>query len=525
MNAAASDEPLLRLRSRRWLIAVVVTLAAFMELLDTTIVNVALPHIAGAMSSSQDEATWTLTSYLIANSIVLPISGFLSRLFGRKLYFLVCVATFTLCSLLCGMAESLPQLILFRLLQGFFGGGLQPTQQSIILDAFEPAERGRAFAVTAVATIIAPVIGPTLGGWLTDNFSWRWIFLINIPVGVVAFFGVSHLVVDPPWARRGGVSYIDYIGLGLIALGFGSLQVVLDRGQEEDWLDSPLIRTFVVLAAIGLIGAVWRLLYETRPIVNLRLLADRNFAAGSLLMFVLGFMLYSSAVLVPLLVQREFGYDATSAGLVMFPGSVAVGIAVIVVGRLMGLVQTRFVVAIGFIELGLAMLYSHRLTLDGDFTTLAEMRALQTIGLGFIFVPVSTLAYFTLPNEQNADAAALFTMFRNVSGSIGISVATAAVTSRSQVHQAYFVEHLTTLYQPFNDLIGQTTQSLLARGLPPSAALQAAWGRVAEMLAAQSAIMANLDVFALFALISFAAVPLALLFSPVRASPAMPGPE
>jgi MFS transporter, DHA2 family, multidrug resistance protein len=523
MSAATSEA--WRPRNNRWLIAIVVTVAAFMELLDTTIVNVALAHIAGSMSSSPDEATWALTSYLIANGIVLPISGFLSRLFGRKAYFLVCVAAFTLFSFLCGIAGSLAQLVVFRMLQGFFGGGLQPSQQSIILDVFDPGERSRAFAVTAVATILAPIIGPTLGGWITSNYSWRWVFLINVPVGVVAFFGVSLLVEDPPWARRGGGGRVDHIGLGLIALGFGCLQFVLDRGENEDWFASPLIRIVAVLAVIGLVGAVYWLLYTKRPIVDLRVLADRNFAVGSVMMFVLGFILYSSAVLIALFAQRQLGYDAVSTGLVLFPGSVVVAIAVIIISRVMALVQARVIVAAALVVLGLAMAWSHRLTLDIDFATLAEFRAFQTVGLGLLYVPVSTLAYFTLPNEQNADAAALFTMVRNVSGSIGIAITTASVTSRTQVHQAYLAEHLSLFHQPFRELVGGISQVLIDRGLTPPESLHPALGRVGEMLAAQSAMLANLDVFALYAAMCFAAVPLVFLFSPVRASQTTPGIE
>jgi MFS transporter, DHA2 family, multidrug resistance protein len=509
----------------RWLIAFVVTLAAFMELLDTTIVNVALPHIAGSMSSSQDQATWALTSYLIANGIVLPISGFFSRLFGRKLYFSVCIIAFTACSFLCGMADSLPQLIVFRLLQGLFGGGLQPAQQSIILDTFALEERSRAFALTAVAAVIAPVIGPTLGGWITDNFTWRWVFFINVPVGIVAFVGVSSLVRDPPWARRQGRSHIDYIGLGLIALGLGCLQVVLDRGEDDDWLASPMIRVFAVLAIVGVVGAVFWLLYERRPLVNLRLLADRNFAVGSVMMFLIGFVLYSSAVLIPVLLQRYFGYDATHAGLALFPSALVVALAIVVVSRIMGHVQTRYVVAACLVELALGMLYSHNLTYAADFATFAELRVLQTVGVGVLFVPVSTLAYLTLKKENNADGAALFTMFRNVSGSIGISVATSLVTSWSQVHQAHLADHLTPFSRPTTDLLARGTRVFVDRGYTPADALHAASGWVLDQLMAQAALLAYLDVFELYAVMALAVLPLIWLFSPVKARQAMPGAE
>src|SRR6185437_9996072 len=374
-----------RPRGNPWLIAVVVTLAAFMEVLDTTIVNVSLPHIAGTVGASYDEATWTLTSYLIANGIVLPISGWLGRLIGRKRYFLICIAMFTACSFLCGMASSLGEMIIFRLMQGFFGGGLQPNQQSIILDTFEPSQRGRAFSIVAVAVIVAPIIGPTLGGWITDNYSWRWIFLINVPVGVFTFFAVARLVEDPPWVVREhkqGDKRVDYIGLGLIALGLGCLEVMLDRGEDRDWFGSPSIVMFGFLAFAGITGAIGWLLYPDKPVVNLRVYADRNFAVGSLVIFAIGAILYSSAVLIPQLAQQHFGYTALLAGLLLSPGALLVVLLIPIVAKvLLPHVQTRYIIAFGFFSLGCALLYAHRLTPDADFMTLAIIRAAQTFGL------------------------------------------------------------------------------------------------------------------------------------------------
>src|SRR5580698_1330899 len=276
-----------RPRGSGWLVAGAATLAPFMEILDTTIVNVSLPYIAGTLSASNDDATWTLTSYLVANGVVVPVAGWLGRLIGRKRYFLVCISMFTVCSFLCGIATSLPQLVMFRLLQGFFGGGMQPMQQSIVLDTFEPSQRGRAFSVVAIAIVFAPVIGPTLGGWITDHYTWRWIFLINVPVGVVAFLAVARLVEDPPWVLRdrARLGDVDAVGLGLIALGLGSLQFVLDRGEDYDWFGSATIRIFAVLAVVGITGAVSWLLLVEKPMVNLRALGDRNFAVGSVMIF------------------------------------------------------------------------------------------------------------------------------------------------------------------------------------------------------------------------------------------------
>ncbi len=499
-----------------WVIALVVTLAAFMEVLDTTIVNVALPHIAGTMSASNDESTWTLTSYLVANSIVLPISGWLGTLIGRKRYFLICIGMFTVCSFLCGIADSLWQLILFRLLQGFFGGGLQPNQQSIILDTFPPEQRGRAFSLTAIATIVAPVLGPTLGGLITDNFSWRWIFLINVPIGILTFFAVTALVEDPPWVKRRKSKGIDGIGLGLIALGLGSLQIVMDRGEDEDWLGSGFIRIFLVMALVGLIGAVAWLLWARNPVVNLRVFKDRNFALGSVMIFCMAAILYSSAVVIPQLAQTQLGYTATLAGYILSPGAILLCLAIPIVGRVLPIVPTKYIIAFGFLLLGGALLYSNQLTPDIDFKTLTLMRMAQTIGLAFLFVPISTITYSTLPKEQNGDAAALFTMFRNVAGSIGISAATALVTTRTQVRMAHLVPHLTPFDQPYLDLVARNKQALLGLGHAPDQAGQTAVNMVFTTLRNQASILAYADVFLICAVVAFATIPLALLFSGVR---------
>jgi MFS transporter, DHA2 family, multidrug resistance protein len=514
MNAAA-DPVAWKPRSNPWLIAVVVTLAAFMEILDTTIVNVALPHIAGSLSISPDDATWALTSYLVANGIVLTISGWLGSVFGRKTYFLVCIAMFTVCSLLCGMAQSLPQLIVFRLLQGFFGGGLQPNQQAIVLDSFEPSKRGAAFGITAVATVVAPVLGPVLGGYITDHASWRWIFFINIPVGVFACLAVGALVEDPPWAVKQRRS-IDYIGLGLITLGLGCLQVVMDRGEDEDWFGSPFIVKLAIVAALGLAGAVTWLLTTRQPVVDLRVFKDRNFAVSCALIIGMSGLLYGTAVLIPQFAQTTIGYTATWAGFILGPGGVAVMLVIPPVGRLMKVIQLRYLIAVGFGIMGLSLVYSNTLVPTIDFRTLAAMRCLQTAGLGFLFVPISVMAYYSLPKSFGADAAALFVMFRNVSGSIGISAFTALVTERTQARQAHLSTWLTPLNQSFNTLVAQTEQTFRSLGRAPSTLHQDALGYVFQTLKHQAAVLAYADVFIYGAVLALAMVPLAMLLSPVK---------
>ncbi len=520
MSAFVGLDAAWRPRASPWLITAAATLAPFMEILDSTIVNVSVPHIAGSLSASYDDATWTLTSYLVANGVVMPVAGWVSRLLGRKRYFLISIAMFTLCSFLCGTATTLPQLVIFRLLQGLFGGGMQPCQQAIVLDTFEPAQRSRGFSVVAFAVIFAPILGPVLGGWITDTYSWRWVFLINVPIGLFAFLAVAELVEDPPWVRRDRARFsdIDSIGLGLIALGLGALQMMLDRGEDADWFGSPMIRLFALLAAMGLAGAVAWLLLTDKPIVNLRALADRNFAVGVTMIALISALLYSSNLLIPSLAQNWLGYTALLAGLLLSPGAVIMVVLIPVVGKYaLPNIQTRNLIAFGFFVLGAASWYAHDLTPDIDFTTLALFRAVQTVGLAFLFVPNSTLAYSTLPRSLNTDAAALYSMFRNIVGSIGIALATAMADRRLEVHRAHLVEHLGPFDQPYQELLGRTTRAFVDLGQSAAAAHNSAMGMINTTLNQQAAVLAYMDVFELCAVIAFLAVPLTFLFRPSKA--------
>jgi MFS transporter, DHA2 family, multidrug resistance protein len=490
-------------------------MAAFMEILDTTIVNVALPHIAGSLSSSSDEATWALTSYLVANGIVLTISGWLGNLLGRKRYFLICIAMFTVCSFLCGTSSSLGELIVFRLMQGFFGGGLQPNQQSIILDYFPPEKRGAAFGVTAIAIIVAPILGPTLGGIITDSVSWRWIFYINVPVGILAVFLVSLLLEDPPWARarpRG----TDFIGLGFIIVGLGCLQVMLDRGEDEDWFGSSFIMIMAMLAAAGIIGAILWLIVAKKPIVHLAVFKDRNFAAGCAMISAMGGILYASAVVIPQFAQQVIGYTATWAGLILSPGGVVVLFLIPFVGKLMTMVQTRYLIAAGFFMLGSALLFSRVLTPDISFTQLVLLRSSQTAGLAFLFVPISTIAYRTLPRELNGDATALYSMFRNIAGSIGIALSTATIQQRMQTHEAYLSQWASPAHQPFVELVNQYQAALRSMGHVAAAAHDMAIGKILLLFRMQAALLAYSDVFFYCSFIAFAMVPFCFLLSATK---------
>jgi DHA2 family multidrug resistance protein len=501
-----------------WLIAVVVTSAAFMEILDTTIVNVALPHIAGSLSVSYDQATWALTSYLVSNSIVLPISAFFGRLLGRKRYFVICIFAFTICSFLCGIATNMGALIVFRILQGFFGGGLQPNQQSIVLDTFPPAQRGRAFSLTAIATVVAPVLGPTVGGWITDSYSWRWVFFINVPIGILATFAVMNLVEDPPWAKKGQKVSIDYIGIGLIALTFAAFQIMLDRGEDADWFGSAFIRAFAALAAVGAAAACAWLLYTRHPVVDLRVFKDRNFALGCVAIAFFSVVLYGSAVLIPQLAQQHLGYTALLAGLVLSPGALAVIMLIPVISAMMPHVQTRYLISAGFLVLGCALLYSRSIAPDIDFFHLMTLRIAQAAGIGFLFVPVSVLTYYTIPERLQGDATALFTMFRNVAGSIGISVSTAAITARTQVHSAYLSANLSHADPAFRETLSRVSAAVKNLGTVAGDATQVAMGQIERTLIAQAGLLAYMDVFLYCAILAFLFVPLTFLFSPVKAT-------
>lgn len=422
-----------------WLIALVVSMATFMEVLDTTITNVSLRHIAGSLGAGQDESTWVLTSYLVANAVVLPLSGWLSDVMGRKRFFLFCIAGFTAASFLCGATTSLAGLVFFRILQGAAGGGLQPTQQAIILDAFPPQKRGAVFAITGITMIFAPIIGPTLGGLITDHASWRWIFYINVPVGILAAFLVWRLVEnDPPHVH----SKIDYWGASLVALGIAALQIVLDKGQQEDWFSSPFILIWSLISAVCLVVAVIWLWNQKEPIIDLSLFKDRAFAAGCVLIFFTGFTLYGGSALLPLMLQAQYGYNATLAGMILSPAGFAVMFLMPLSGKLIGRVQARAIIFCGLTLMSAGMFLTAHLTPQTDFNTFLWMRVAQVIGLPFLFIPVSTLAFSNIPKGKSNKASALFSLFRNIGGSIGIALVATYQAQRAQVQQQRLAEHL-----------------------------------------------------------------------------------
>jgi len=419
---AASSAPRWQPSHNPWAVAMTVTLATFMEVLDTSIANVALPHIAGSLSAGQDESTWVLTSYLVSNAIVLPISAWASDRFGRKRFYMTCVFLFTLSSLFCGLSTTLPMLIFFRVLQGAGGGGLGPSEQAILADTFPPKQRGMGFAMYGMAVVLAPAIGPTLGGYLTDNYSWHWIFFINVPVGILSLILTSRMVEDPPWIddaqERAKHSPVDYMGLGLIAVGLGALQVVLDKGQREDWMASHFIQIFSSVTVVALLGFVVWEFHEQHPILNLRLLKTRNFAVSNVLMFTLGFVLYGTTVLIPQFLQTVLGYTAQLAGMALSPGGLVVMAMMPVVGMLVSRVDPRKLITLGFIALAAAMFHMTSLYLGVDFKTAMMYRIWQSVGLAFLFVPINTLCYVGVPQEQNNQISSMINLMRNLGAAL-----------------------------------------------------------------------------------------------------------
>ncbi|HEU0118704.1 MAG TPA: DHA2 family efflux MFS transporter permease subunit, partial [Alphaproteobacteria bacterium] len=478
-----------------FLIAMVVSLAAFMEVLDTTIVNVSLTHIAGNLAASQDESSWVLTSYLVANGIVLPLSGWLAGVLGRKNFFMLCIALFTAASLACGLAASLPMLIFFRLLQGLAGGGLQPMQQSIVMDSFPPEKRGTAFGITGVTMIVAPILGPTLGGLITDNTSWRWIFFMNVPVGIMAFFLVGRLVQDPPHAKAKGAKHIDVVGLSLVALALGTMQVVLDKGQEDDWFASNFIVVMTLISVAAFIAGIVWLMKQEDPIIDLSLLKERSFSLACLMVFAVGFALYGCSTLLPLLVQSQFGYDATLAGMVLSPGGIALIFLMPIVGKLVNKIEAKYLIAFGMFAVSVGMWMTSYVTPQTDYHTFVMLRILQVIGLPFLFIPSSTMAFSNVPLEKSSKASALYSLMRNLGGSFGISILLNYVTQHEQSHQAYLSAHLSPADAVYSTALAHTTHVITDMGNTPAAAHGFALGHLYQGLLHQSAMLAYTDAF------------------------------
>ncbi|MDT5296309.1 MAG: transporter, family, multidrug resistance protein [Acidobacteriota bacterium] len=498
-----------------WLVAASVMLATFMEVLDTSVANVALPHISGNLSATNDEATWVLTSYLVSNAIVLPATNWLGRYFGRKRFLIVCIVIFTLASALCGAATSLGVLILARVLQGAGGGALQPIAQSVLLESFPPEKRGQAMAVYGLGIVVAPIIGPTLGGWITDNYSWRWIFYINVPIGALAIFMANAFVEDPPYLRAQKPGRIDYVGFGLMALGLASIQLILDKGQEEDWFSSHFI-TWMTIVGVGALVAfvIWELRSD-EPIVNLRILKNRNFAVGTMLITAMGVVLYGSIALLPLFLQTLMGYPATASGMAVSPRGFGSILSMIIVGRLVGRVDGRYLIMFGFAVLAFSTYMLAGLNLEIAMSNVVWPNIISGCAMGFIFVPLTTMAMGTLPNEQVGNASGVYNLMRNTGGSIGIAAMTTFLSRGAQTHQAAIATHLTPYDPAFQQRMQQLQGATALRG--GGAGTQQALASVYGIVLRQSMLMSFIDNFRLLAFLCALCIPAALLFKRVRA--------
>jgi DHA2 family multidrug resistance protein len=500
-----------------WLIAIVVALASFMEVLDTTIVNVALPYIAGGMGVSEDEASWVVTTYLVSNAIILTASSFLARMLGRKTFFLICLGLFTLSSILCGFAPNLNVLLLFRILQGFGGGGMVPVAQSILADSFPPAKRGQAFALFGVAVVVAPAVGPTLGGWISDNWSWQWCFLINAPVGVVAMALMAVLLREPKRRQSQHQGHgFDVIGFVLVATFLGALEVVLDRGLEDDWFASTFIVTFSVVCAVAFVLMIPWEMSRRNPMIDLRMVATRQFGACFLVMLVTGAILLATTQFLPQLVQQDFGYTATWAGLLLSPGGVVTMLMMFVVGRLAAKVQPKYLIVAGAVIIAISMYEMTNVYGDLGFWYMARSRMLLGVGLPLIFVPIMTASYDGIAQSKTDQASALINAARNTGGSIGISIVSNVLTHREQFHQSRLVESVLPSSVQYQDTLRQVTDYFVAQGNSLLQAQQQAIQWIGQQVQTQASFLAYMDAFWVLMLISLAAVPLALSLRKVK---------
>jgi DHA2 family multidrug resistance protein len=494
-----------------WLIAASVMLATFMEVLDTSVASVALPHIAGSLSASVDESTWVLTGYLISNAIVLPSTGWLSNFFGRKDYQLISVSLFAVASMLCGAATSLPMLVAARVVQGAAGGGLQPVSQAILLESFPREKHGVAMATYGLGIILAPLIGPTLGGWITDSYSWRWVFYINIPVSIAAVLMINAFVEDPPYARRTRNLPIDYIGFGLLALWLGAFQTILDKGQEADWFGSDWIRWFAVISAISMLAFIIHELRTEHPLVDLHVLRDRNLAVGCFLIGLIGVVIYGTVTLLPLFLQDLLGYSAYESGLAVSPRGIGALISLLIAGQLIGKVDSRILVAAGIAIRALSLFMLGNLNLQVSMWNIVWPNVINGFANGFLFVPLTTLTVSTLSNEQMGRGTGLYALTRNMGASFGVSMVTTLLVRGAQRHQAVMVGHLTPFDLSYRQLLGQLDHyfALHSNGV---LALQRAYGMVYEILRHQAMLWAYVEDFRLLAVLTLCCLPFLLLF-------------
>lgn len=498
-----------------WIVAVAVMLGTFMEVLDTTVVNVSLPHIAGSLSATVDETTWVLTSYLVSNAIVLPMTGWLANQFGRKRILLMSVFGFTIASVACGLAPNLATLIIFRVIQGATGGGLQPLSQAIMLEAFPPEKRGKAMAFWALGIVVAPMLGPVMGGWITDTYSWRWVFYINLPVGIMATIMAQLFVWDPPYiGKRSEV--VDYVGMGFLVIGIGSLQVLLDKGQTDDWFSSNFIRTLFVLAIFGLIAFTIRELITKHPIVDLTVFRNRTYATGVFMMTILGFVLYGSTVLLPIWLQTIMGYPALQSGYAMLPRGLGSFLFMPIVGILMGKIEPRKLLIIGLIAAGYSLILLGGLNLNAGYWDIFWPQILQGTAMGLLFVPLTTVTNDAVPVEKMGNATSLFNLMRNIGASVGIASVTTIYARSTRSDIDILSQHVTPYNPAASSMIAGLKSTLMAGGSDAYTATQQAYGAVFGMMERTAAMLAFIKDFRLLGIIFFAMIPLVFLMRKPR---------
>jgi MFS transporter, DHA2 family, multidrug resistance protein len=512
-TAAKEDMYSWKPKTNPWLIAATVALAAFMEVLDTSIANVALPHIAGSLGASADQSTWVLTSYLVSNAIVLPMGAWAASVIGRKNFFMLCIVIFTVSSFLCGIAPTLALLLLFRVFQGVGGGGLQPMAQAIMADSFEPAKRGLAFSLYGLVAVLAPSIGPTLGGWITDNYSWNWIFYINIPVGILTLFLTNRLVEDPPYQKsdRKNLYRIDYIGVSLLVVSMGALQIMLDKGEEKNWFGSNFIVAFAVAFIVAFIALIFWEFHAERPLIDLRLFKFKNFAVCAFLMLLTGGLLNATTVLQPQFLQQQLGYTATIAGLSLSGGGLALLVAMPMAGQAVSRFPARNLIALGFVIFAVGYFYTARhLSLLISFGFASKLRVVQIIAIPFVFISVTTAAYFGIPPEKNNQVSGLINFVRNIGGSILISLTNALVTERAQWHQSTLSKNTTlagSIYQQQIDSLRNTLDMTAGK----ANSLHLAQGQLYNRLIVQTQALAYVDTYYVLAFAAVLMIPLAFL--------------
>jgi DHA2 family multidrug resistance protein len=507
----ASETPSTHPHINPWIIAVAVMSSTFMEVLDTTVVNVSLPHIAGSLSATVDESTWALTSYLVANAIVLPLTGWLANYLGRKRLLMMAVTGFTLSSLLCGFAPNLPVLIIFRIVQGACGGGLQPLSQAILLESFPPEDRGKAMGFWGLGIVVAPMLGPVMGGWLTDNYSWRWVFYINLPVGIASLIMTRLFIFDPPYIRR-GPGRVDTWGIGMLAVAVGALQVVLDKGQEADWFGSHWITALAIVSVLSIVVfVIYELKGTEHPVLNLRVFKARTYATGVFLMTVLGFVLYGSLVLLPIFLQTLLGYPALQAGFAMAPRGLGSFVAMPLVGAIISRFDPRKLLGFGVMVAALTLFQLSWLNLNAGYWDIFWPQIIQGISLGFLFVPLTTVTMDPIPREEMGNATSIFSLMRNLGGSMGIAGVTTILSRRQQMHVNQLGSNV-TLYSPSTRMMMESMRSnFIARGIDFTTATSRAAAAVFGMVQRQAAMLSFLETFRLLGVIFLLALPLILL--------------